>query len=429
MDKKEFDTNPEMDDLLADLEDDWGIDSIQKITKTKEKISWKTKLVWYLTLLLIFLIIILGGTYYFFLFSVKPQDNLTLYESMYVNTIKSILLKVFSSSNFSVSVNSKDVPIKQDINIKSYLQNPWILFYDKLKFKELLKNQNYSLIKSNYNDLKKYQNLLVQYKFFPKELQSVVKNIRILPILTTLNSIKLYVTDYVYIKSWLFKQQIFDFVYTRSKFPGKYRLISSNELLDYIESDIQYFKDQGTYEYLKNIYFNYMYTSDDTLANSYFVNNFQNIFADRLNDRYNQFKRIYPFLDKNKFITDYVEFIKNVYARTLNLGKNLESEFLPVDVQLLSYDPKSENLSFSIKLMLSPEISSKIWVIQLLSDIVTLLRESRLIIWKNISYNTVKVKKITKRVGGYKLSFITASQKFVTSVQPKVDLEVTDISY
>jgi len=53
---------------------------------------------------------------------------------------------------------------------------------------------------------------------------------------------------------------------------------------------------------------------------------------------------------------------------------------MPIDVQLLSYDPVTEQLSFSVRLMLSPDMLSKITPVGLMSDVVTLLRESRLII-------------------------------------------------
>jgi len=58
-----------------------------------------------------------------------------------------------------------------------------------------------------------------------------------------------------------------------------------------------------------------------------------------------------------------------------------------------------------------------------------LLRESRLIIWKTISYNNVKIRKITKRIWWYKLTFLSTEQKFSTSVQPQIELEVTDRNY
>jgi len=428
MEKKEFDANPEMDDLLADLEDDWGIDPIQKFRKEKQEISLRTKVLGYVSVFLLIIGIFVFGFYYFLSLSLKPKNQFTGFEQQYVKFVKNSILSIFSTSNSTVNMNLAQ-PTITAINLHKYFSDPKTVVYDKLRFKEYFSNQHYQKIQKAYSELKKYQDMLVKYRFFPKELQDIIKDIKVLPILTTLNAIKLYVTDYVYIKAWLFKSQIFDFVYTRSKFPGKYWLISFDDLLKYIESDIQYFKDQGAYEYLKNIYFNYMYDSNDTLSNSYFVNKFKNIFFNRLLERYKDFKQKYSNLDKNQFMVDYIELIKNIYSRTLSLQKDSNIWVLPVDVQLLSYNPNSEELAFSIKLMLASEISSKIWPVQLLSDIVTLLRESRLIIGKTISYDNVKVKKITKRIWGYKLNFVSADQKFVTSVQPQVDLEVTDVSY
>ena len=419
----------QVEDLLADLDDEWGIDSIQFHRIEKKPLSKKTKLFIWLFGFLLVIAILLQAVYLFLSLSLKPSNKLNEYEKMYLNVVKSLMVSVLGNTENFEGFSSKD-PLQSAIKLKDYIKNPWVVFYDKLSTKEQIQQTYFNKISKNNQTIKKYQDLLAKYKFFPKELQDIVKDIRLLPILTALNSIKVYVTDYVYIKSWLFSDKIFDYVYQRNNvFVSKYS-ISKLQLQKIVENDLQYFKDQGTYLYLQTIYFNYMYFSADKLADSYLVNMFSKVFEKRLEQTYEILSTYYSAnLSKEQFLKDYISLIKAIYQRTLSLEQQSDVEILPVDVQLLSYNPQTKQLSFSIKLMLSPDLSSKVSPVNLLSNIVNLLRESRLIIGKTIKYNNVKVKKVAKKIGGYKLTFNSIDQTFTTLVQQRVDVEVTDSKY
>ena len=169
-----------------------------------------------------------------------------------------------------------------------------------------------------------------------------------------------------------------------------------------------------------------MYSSDDVFANSYFIKEFRDKFKNILNSDYSWFKNYYPNISKDEFYSRYIMLVKQVYDRTFSLFNQDQTEFMPVDVQLINYDPKTERLTFSIRLMLSPEIVSKVTPVNLMSNIVTLLRESRLIIGKDIKYDWLKVNSMTKMVWGYKIVYQTTEKKFVSSVQSPVNIEVTD---
>jgi len=415
--------NQSVDDLLADLDDESGIESIKKVRK-KTKIALKIKLIWYLSVLMGLFLIILIWWYYFFKLSTKPFYKLNTYEKQYVETIWNLLEMISQNTSNTINVNLNKNSTIQSEQIYSYIKNPWIIFYNKLSFKNKFENDSLKQINNLKKNLDKYQNLLVTYNFFPKELQDVVKNIRLLPILITLNSIKLYTLDYVYIKTNQFYQKIFKPVYTRSTLST----INEKALYKAVVEDILSFKDQWTYIFLKNIYFNYMYDETNYLAKNYFIENFSRKFNKIINERYKHFERIGLQLSKENFKEIYITFIKTIYLKTLELEEN-EEEFLPVSIQLLSYNPSTEQLNFSIKLMLSSNISDKITAVQLMSDIVTMLRESRLVIGKTITYDNLQVREITKIIWWYKLTFKTASKNFTTSVQPKPMVEVTDESY
>lgn len=413
-----------------DLLNDWvGVESINKLRKNEQKITLKTKILGYLSLVLFIIVGLLFSVYYFFYLTLKPYDSLNDYQKMYLNFVKNNIINLFISNQYTqtpesyVSVKN---PIDKELELEKYLIDKAVSFYDKLNFKEKLNKYLKSKLINIKWEISNYQHLLVKYRYYSKELKNVVKEIRILPILLSLNSIKIYITDYVFIKSWLFDSKIWSFVQPRSSFVWTYSLVSSDAIKNRTISDILKFWGEGVSIYLKNIYFNYMYSSDDIFANSYFINSFKKRFKSVLENDYEWIKKYYPNIDKNDFYAKYIMLIKQIYDRTVNLFNQDQTDFMPVDVQLISYNPSTEQLSFSVRLMLSPEVVSKVDPVSLMSNIVTLLRESRLIIWKNIKYDGLKVNTVTKMVWWYKIVYQTAEKKFISSVQSPVNIEVTD---
>jgi len=86
-------------------------------------------------------------------------------------------------------------------SMNNFIDDPSILFYQKQFAKEQFMNKQLNLYNTTLADIKNNQELLVKYKFPPKDLSVLIKNIRMMPILLTLNSIKIYMIDYVYIKT------------------------------------------------------------------------------------------------------------------------------------------------------------------------------------------------------------------------------------
>ena len=414
------------DDLLG--EGVW-VESINKIKKNVQSLTLKTKILWYLIFFLLFVTIWVYGVYNFFYLTLQPQSSLNKYEKIYLSFVKSNIINLISTVDNSQTIDSYldlTTPLNKEIRLKHLFSDKSIPFYTKLAMKENLNKQFYSMLDKFLKQRNKYQDLLVKHKYYANELSAIVKEIKLLPIFLSLNAIKIYITDYVFIKSWLFEPKIRSFVRQRSSFAANYTNIPSSEVKNRIVNDLIEFKDLGAYVYLKNIYFNYMYSADDFLANSYFINAFRSKFNDRLLIDYNWFSRYYPYVSKDEFIASYIRLLKSIYDKTISFYNNWESIFMPIDVQLLSYDPVTEQLSFSVRLMLSPDMLSKITPVGLMSDVVTLLRESRLIIWKYIEFKGMKVSQVTKMVGGYKLVYQTIEKRFVSSVQSPINIEVTD---
>ena len=421
-----------LDSLLDDdlLNDGAWVESINKLRKNEQKITLKTKLLWYVSLILFILFALSFSVYYFFYLTLKPSDSLNDYQRMYLSFVKENILSLISNNQYNTEIQTylpaNNLPLKKEIELKKLLMDKSVSFYDKISLKEKLNKKLYADITKTRNWIKKYQDLLSKYKYYSKELESIVKEIGILPILLSLNAVKVYITDYVFIKAWLFDDKIWSFVSPRSSFVGNYSNIPVSKLKEKVIDDIVKFRDLWVSIYLKDIYFNYMYSSDDVFANSYFIKDFKNKFKAILELDYEWFKKYYPNVSKEEFYFKYISLIKQVYDRTLSLFNQEQTDFMPVDVQLINYNPNTEQLSFSVRLMLAPEISSKVDPVILMSNIVTLLRESRLIIWKDIKYDWLKVNSITKMVWGYKIVYKTAEKKFISSVQSPVNIEVTD---
>jgi len=87
-------------------------------------------------------------------------------------------------------------------------------------------------------------------------------------------------------------------------------------------------------------------------------------------------------------------------------------------------------LSFSVKLLLENKFINwkNISIISLASKIIYLLRESRLIIGKDIKQNKLSVNKTTKKIAWQKKYYNSINLSFSTSVQSNVNVEVSDIN-
>lgn len=418
------------DDLLEDWE--WVV-SINKLKKKKVWLSNQNKfLIW----VIVFLIIIFWLLYwvkYFFTISLK-WDHLTQAEQTYINIVKNYILKYVTSisANEKTFYEQNKTPSYNVALMDKFIKDPWIIFYNKQFEKNKFVNNEIENYKNILWNIKATQDLLIKYKFLPKQLNNLIKDIRIMPILLTLNAIKIYMIDYVYIQIWKFDKEILDPILIKSSILSKFN-INKSILQDAIKEDIQKIRELWVYFYLKNIKFNYMYNDDSLMSNYYtfyFYKNFQNIFDERAKKFNIKLKDKYGRLTKEgwNFVNEYAFLLKNIYDKTTNLLDNEDVNYLPVNVNLLSYDPKTQKLAFNVDIILQDIYSAKISVIKIATKIVTLLRESRLIIGSDIKMNNIKVQKVSKLIGWTKVTFDKTSLLFNTSVQSKVNVEVTDMN-
>lgn len=426
------DVNNELlgDELLGDelLDDGNWIESIQRLRKKKNHLTTTNKiLIWVFSFLLI-LVLLLFNVNYFFTLTLK-EWKLTEFEKNYMNVVKdNIINKFFVKSNTTDNIktfdnNSKNLDARLK-NMDAYISNVSVLFYEKKDQKKAFINKEKNVHTDLLTKIKNNQVLLVKYKFFPEELSSLVKDIRVLPILLTLNSIKIYMIDYVYIKTWKFKDIILSPVLDNSKIFNDFN-ITRKELRTSLEEDVQKIRELWVYLYLKNIKFNYMYNIlNNSLANDYFINSFYTQFKEIIDYRVEKFK----INRKNVklFRWDYISLLAHIYNKTSNLIENKDVNQFPIDVNLLSYNPNNKILSFNVNIMLNDKDDAKTPVIWIATSLVSLLRESRLIIWKGIKMDNIKVQKVSKNIWGNKITYNKTALLFNTSVQSSVNVEVSD---
>jgi len=86
-------------------------------------------------------------------------------------------------------------------SMNDFIDDSSILFYQKQFSKKQFITKQFASYNSILKNVKDNQELLVKYKFLPKDLSILIKDIRMMPILLTLNSIKIYMIDYVYIET------------------------------------------------------------------------------------------------------------------------------------------------------------------------------------------------------------------------------------
>jgi len=418
-------------DLLDDdLLNEW--DWVKSLKELRKKENDKNKLNNILKgiFILVFLLFIWVYWMYKFFEITSSEKEIWEYEKQYVDFIWK---NFFSSVDAESFDNNSTDPFSRAKNMKSYIENKWILFYDKIESLKNFYSQIDSSYKTNMNSINNLHTSLVKYKFLPKELKWVLKDIKLTPILLTLESIKLYIIDYVYLKTWEFDYKILDNVKDKNANYAYLNSKSNWRLASYIKKDIQSLRELWVKVYLQDIVFNYMYRDldSDKFSKEYFITSFYNENKSLLdkrcwikNDKWNKKCSNFWNISLNEFVSKYISIIWDIYKQTLALFNSSDKKTLPVDISLLNYDPKTQMLSFRIKIMLK-EWLTDISVVNLATKIITLLRESRLIIWKDISINKIRVNNIIIR-NNWRKVYKATNLTFRTSVQSEVNVEVTD---
>jgi len=428
-----------LDDNLIN-EGEW-ITSINELKNKYNKYIWLNKqnkiLIVFLSFLLIFFILLFNINYFFSL-SLKTS-NLTESEKNYMNFIYKYIIKTLFQNNTDEwklkQFDDKSHDINTRIkNMNSYIDNKYILFYKKKESQKIFIKDEIALYNKILADIKNNQESLIKYKFLPEELSKFIKDIRIMPILLTLNAIKIYMIDYVYIQTWRFEEEILSSVLSNSSILNEFT-ISEKELEISLVQDIQQIRESWVNLYLQDIKFNYMYDKlDNSLADKYFIDKFYNNFKDIIEKRAEKLWINIKDSKGNftnewiKFIWNYIYLIESIYDKTDELFENKDINQLPVNVNLLSYDPEKQILSFDVEIMLQNQYKAKTSVVEIATNLVSLLRESRLVIGSNIKIDNIKVQQVSENIWWLDITFDKTSLSFNTSVQSKVNVEVTDMN-
>lgn len=420
------------DDLLTEWE--W-VESIEKLRHKKRKNWIINKIVMFFIFIFAILAFLLYNINFFFTLSLK-WNNIEWFEKEYVDFVTNNILVYFTNNTNAITfdnMNTKDFA-KRAVDMDDYISNPSIMFFQKNYEKWDFVTKEINLYKKQQQTIDDIKKQIVHYKFIPKEIDNLMKDIRILPILYTLNSINIYMIDYVYMQIWKFNKDIFMHVLKRSNMAQEFPYIKASQLANFVSEDIQKMWESWVSFYLKNLKFNYMYSEwdSDSFVNNYYINAFSENFSNVLNKRIEFLESMeWSNIKGNtaeieKFKLHYINFIKDIYARTNQLFENQDINTLPVSVSLLSYDPQTQMLSFNVQISLEDQDNSKVSVIKIATDLVSLLRKSRLVIWSDISIKDIKVKQTNKMIWWTKMLYHETDLLFKTYVQSDNNIEVSD---
>jgi len=429
----------DIDSLLdEDLEEWEGITSLNQLKKKKVKLTKLNKIFIWLFIFFIIIFWLIYSVFYYFKMTLSNSKN--DFWNNYLKYVNQYVLSNFVHlKNWSNALDDHDEDVfKRAQNMNNYIVNPWVFFYNKKDKKNKFLSKSSNDIIRKLKDIETLKQNIVRYKYINKSLTNIIQSNKIMPILITLNAIKLYFTDYVFIKINEFDNNILNTaiqnnIWSNSSlvnFASLYR----NVFYSYVKEDIKKFWEEWVEIYLTNITFNYMYNNNSNwwinIWSSVFLNKFKNRFQKELNYRYNQIINKGINMDKTKFERDYINLFAWIYWETKQFLDNSDINLLPINTQLLSYNAKNEMLSFSIKLLIWTNVVKntnwKVTVIWLATDIISLLRESRLIIWKDIKANNLEVSKKTMNIWWKKIVKNMVTLNFSTSVQSQVNVEVTD---
>jgi len=431
----------DIDNLLDDDLEEWeGITGLGNLKKKKIKLNKLNKFFIWLIIFLIIIFWLIYSVFYYFQMTLSNSRN--SFWDMYLKYVNQYVLSNFISLNIwdnkTFDNNNKDT-FKRAQDMNNYIIDPWVIFYKKKDEKNKFLSKSLVDITKKLKDIDTLKQNIVKYKYINEWLTNIIQNNRIMPILITLNAIKIYFTDYVFIKINDFDDKILNTA-IQSKSDSNSKLTNFISLYrsvfnSYVKEDIKKFWEEWVKIYLTNITFNYMYNNNDNwwinIWSSVFITQFKNKFEKELNYRYNQIVNKWFDIDKDKFKKEYINLFAWIYWETKDFLDNSEINLLPINIRLLSYDAKDEKLSFTIKLLIWTDnirkTNWKVTTIWLATDMISLLRQSRLIIWKNIKADKMKVSKKTMKIWWKQIFKEMITLNFSTSVQSKVNVEITDI--
>jgi len=291
-----------------------------------------------------------------------------------------------------------------DDNLNGIINNPRLNYIQK---KDIIQNNITSFSseiinnKTTLNNLKSEINL---YGFMPKDLYDTIQKQEWI---SNIKNSMILQENIKFITAFKAFGYMHSFVYSFSSFLNKNPL-DVEEKLNLLNSD----GEKQIITYTNNCYFNPYEISYD---------------CDNINDFDNYYKLIDP-TDKTKLDLTFLK--KLAYY----VDTKLQQTDIPTFWIIFStFDPKQDNVSFTIDLNTNPEDEialSKQWILNphlyVVTNLINLLRESLLIIWENIKADQVKITPKIIRIWSTTFTVNNTSLNLTVPIQKQNQREISD---
>lgn len=388
-----------MDIDLDDLAEGKSSEDISQFRSRKKKVTVSAFSIFVIILAVLLFLASIGVwfTDIFLNASIKDKSKYTSTEQFVIDKWVIILEKYrkqFGNKNSnSITVKSTDIDIKKD-KVKNYINDNSILFYDRKKIRDKWVVTEISNIKLVDNKLKEYQELISKYKYIPQDIEEFIENNKMMDILKVVESIRIYV---------LWK------VYSTINFSDSTVSIDA-------WNDLVLYGEQWVEDYVQNCILNYMTQSCKIGAND-------NDFGIKLKAIIN--KKVPNLLEHvvSKKIID----LQKAYEKAYLDSNDTEDKLKPIQMLFNNFNPIEWTLSFTLQIrLLDNYLSDKVNHTIIVTDIINLLRESHLILGKNIKVNTINTEKRKLKIWPVTNIVYETNFNFIIDLQENVQKEIYD---
>ncbi len=282
--------------------------------------------------------------------------------------------------------------------IKKYINDNSILFYDRKKIMNTRTEKEISKISSIDRELKNNQELISKYKYIPKDIEDFIESNKMLEILKVVESIRIYVLGKVY-NTIKFNDSTVD------ESAWKYLVLYGEKWVE---------------DYVQNCILNYMTENCEIWASD-------NDFGIKLEEL---IKKKTPNLNgdiSDTVIKRKIKLLQNAYRKAYKDSNDTEDKLKPIQMLFNNFDPIEWTLSFTLQIrLLDNYLSDKVNHTVIVTDIINLLRESHLILGKNIKVNEITTEKRKLKIQAVTNIVYETNFNFVIDLQEDVQKEIYD---
>lgn len=344
--------------------------------------------------------------------------ELTEDQKVYIQDFKAREISVISYfdpsyvewTSIDLNLLNKDLKQLTKVNndIKWYIYNDEVAFFDKRDNLSQFVTDNMSSTKNEISNLDKVKSDITKYAFLPKVVDDTISDNELQKAIVSIESIKFFTAINLLWRMSSFVKELSEYLWLSE---DKIKLIIDTYMGRW---------EWDTQRYLSTCYLN-PYEKDQWNESCKYIDDFSKFYAyNWISDfDYRNFKKIISFIEQK------IEY----------------SELPKLSIILNNLDPRTNNITFSIdintfdqdeadyfKLNWASSQNSNLHIF-IITNLIKLLRESHFILWKNIKISDLKINRRKLKMGDSDFIVNNSVFNFNIPIQNSVEREIYDYVY